>query len=680
MYGFIRSSDYLTSERIHRSTRIGITAQLDLDWIEYLKAIGGPINLKPYGTFKPSLQLKMMVRRGIPVALRPLIWPFISRTDVYRRSYPVNYYESLLQRAVTELDEKVKEDIDKDLYRTFPGHDYFNTPEAISCLRRVLSAFAVKNEQIGYCQSLNFIAGAMILFMEEESAFWMMCHVIEGLLPADYYTKTMIGTYVDQFVLAYLIKTTMPKLHKLLQSFEMQLPLVAVEWFMCLFVNTLRPEVAFRVWDIFLNEGAKTLFRIAMSLLKRHEPQLLRATDAAMLFMTIKEIGIGIIDPDELMEIAYKTYRCPASTNYSTSKIKNILSPNGVGSANSIVLKRNPANLMKSVPRDLVGIGLAHLGPKALYSKFSAASGENGMTTYVMNVISGHRRPSMDIEDGEYNESVPTTGDEWNFASNTNIKECSEKMEILETAAPGVTTTVDPLEASVHALHMDMQARAIAPGSSRPRKKRDAYRNFGTPEINAWRDQFRPEVESRIISMENARTAYKLRRQILDRQDSFKQEEVKNIEAKLSACEVDCNVIENGIKAATADMEESATASAALPIYELEEDGLNDDEEDDGEDYDTIRRYSMSMSPDEKMHGAAPRLWNMLFSENGACRDNASGVISENYNSGAEDETQITYNHVGDQVTSLPSEENNINTNEGSVVNNLQKNAVETVN
>jgi hypothetical protein len=282
MYGFIRSSDYLTAEREHRSTRIGAAAQLDLDWIEFLKAIGGPGNLKPYGTFKPSPELKALVRRGIPVALRPLIWPFISRTDIYRRGYPDDYYAALLQRAEAELDDRVKEDIEKDLNRTFPGHDYFNTPEAMLCLRRVLTAFAMKNVQVGYCQSLNFIGGVMLLFMEEESAFWMFCHMIEELLPSDYYTMTMVGTYVDQFVLAHLIKTTLPRLHVLLQSFEMQLPLVAVEWFMCVFVNTLRPEVAFRVWDIFLNEGAKTLFRVALALLKRHEPALLQVCHAIL--------------------------------------------------------------------------------------------------------------------------------------------------------------------------------------------------------------------------------------------------------------------------------------------------------------------------------------------------------------------------------------------------------------
>lgn len=41
--------------------------------------------------------------------------------------------------------------------------------------------------------------------MTEEEAFWLLITVVEKLLPADYYTKSMVGTYVDQFVLAHVI-------------------------------------------------------------------------------------------------------------------------------------------------------------------------------------------------------------------------------------------------------------------------------------------------------------------------------------------------------------------------------------------------------------------------------------------------------------------------------------------
>ena len=124
-------------------------------------------------------------------------------------------------------------------------------------LKRVLVAHALHNTSIGYCQSLNFVAGMMLLFMEEEEAFWMFVTVIDTMLPHDYYTSSMVGTYIDQFVFSHIIKTRLPGIHKVLEGAALQIPLVTVQWFMCIFVNAVPPETALRCWDMFLNEGSK---------------------------------------------------------------------------------------------------------------------------------------------------------------------------------------------------------------------------------------------------------------------------------------------------------------------------------------------------------------------------------------------------------------------------------------
>lgn len=41
----------------------------------------------------------------------------------------------------------------------------------IKSLRRVLVAFSLYNPKIGYCQSMNFLAGLLLLFMDEEKTF-----------------------------------------------------------------------------------------------------------------------------------------------------------------------------------------------------------------------------------------------------------------------------------------------------------------------------------------------------------------------------------------------------------------------------------------------------------------------------------------------------------------------------
>ena len=73
----------------------------------------------------------------------------------------------------------------------------------------------MQRKDIGYCQSLNFIAGMMLLFLDEEDAFWLFLTVVDTLLPNDYYTKSMVGVYVDQYVLTNIIKKNLPKVNRL---------------------------------------------------------------------------------------------------------------------------------------------------------------------------------------------------------------------------------------------------------------------------------------------------------------------------------------------------------------------------------------------------------------------------------------------------------------------------------
>ena len=70
-----------------------------------------------------------------------------------------------------------------------------------------------------------------------------------------------------------------------------------VQWFMCLFVNTLRPEPVLRIWDIFLNEGNHVLFRFAAALFKIAEKQILASEELGDVFQIFREIGLSIMDP-----------------------------------------------------------------------------------------------------------------------------------------------------------------------------------------------------------------------------------------------------------------------------------------------------------------------------------------------------------------------------------------------
>ncbi len=73
--------------------------------------------MKPAGRFKASRDLKIMCRRGIPAAYRPLVWQKISLSNCYRQQFPIDHYQDLVRDSLHQLDKDVVDDIEKDVDR-----------------------------------------------------------------------------------------------------------------------------------------------------------------------------------------------------------------------------------------------------------------------------------------------------------------------------------------------------------------------------------------------------------------------------------------------------------------------------------------------------------------------------------------------------------------------------------
>jgi hypothetical protein len=57
---------------------------------------------------------------------------------------------------------------------------------------------------------MNFIAGALLLFMGEEDTFWALTVVVEDLLPG-YFAIDLVAAQVDQLVFKHLVRAAAPR-------------------------------------------------------------------------------------------------------------------------------------------------------------------------------------------------------------------------------------------------------------------------------------------------------------------------------------------------------------------------------------------------------------------------------------------------------------------------------------
>jgi len=225
-----------------------------------------------------ALKLTNAIRGlGIPPDLRRDVWLSCSGAISKKKAAgPEDQYEYLVNQATTGEKPAMADVIERDLHRTFPTNYHFEEEEGITRMRRVLLAYSLRNRSVGYCQSMNFLVAVLLLHMEEQMAFWALAAIVEDLVPGRY-TEQMVGMHVDQKVFESLVKARLPKLFNHFVELSFPLEFVTYQWFLCLFVNSLPLDTTLRIWDCFLHEGSKALFRAGLAILMILQKQILSA-------------------------------------------------------------------------------------------------------------------------------------------------------------------------------------------------------------------------------------------------------------------------------------------------------------------------------------------------------------------------------------------------------------------
>ncbi|EDO16910.1 hypothetical protein Kpol_1020p18 [Vanderwaltozyma polyspora DSM 70294] len=319
-YGFRKASKYITEEEYDKwwSNYSYSCSKNKNKWERFMSNNGLPvINDTPKKFPAKNDKLKKLVRKGVPAEWRgDAWWAFVNGDDLLNKNK--NLYMKLL-RVVSQLDEfKNRNDknadhkylpeldvIERDLNRTFPNNLHFqrepfqiSDPPMIKSLRNVLVAFAIYCPSIGYCQSLNFIAGLLLLFLDEERTFWMLVIITSTFLPG-VHNFDLEGVNVNQGVLMLCVKEFLPEIWPFIEKnynhdkkkplhlrrtneFLHKLPsivLCTTNWLMSCFVGTFPIETTLRVWDCLFYEGSNFLFKISMSILKLNECHFMKNND-----------------------------------------------------------------------------------------------------------------------------------------------------------------------------------------------------------------------------------------------------------------------------------------------------------------------------------------------------------------------------------------------------------------
>ncbi|CAD8160218.1 unnamed protein product [Paramecium pentaurelia] len=225
-------------------------------------------------------------------------WPILANIIQNKEANP-NYYAELLK--IQEFPNYFQDTIKKDVVRT-SGDE-----EIQQKLSNVLTAYTIRNAQIGYCQGFNYIAHYLLLNQKysEEDAFWFLCHLFETLLPQNYYNH-LFGVLSDDEIIRQILQKEKPHLMEHFQNLSVETSLFTIQWLVCCF--TFHNKLTDTIFDLLLVEGSKAQIKSTLTYITLMEDSLMQVNDICSLIMTVEQFIQTFQDRQIFIEEYHKIY------------------------------------------------------------------------------------------------------------------------------------------------------------------------------------------------------------------------------------------------------------------------------------------------------------------------------------------------------------------------------------
>ncbi|XP_078276471.1 TBC1 domain family member 30-like [Rhinoraja longicauda] len=255
---------------------------------------------------------------GIPAAWRQHIW--VMMADHYLETIALDWGKTV-QRVMGGVDQdalgvRVEKDLRQSSLKRYGGADQKRFAAA---LKRLLVAYARWNERTGYCQGFITPAAVILAAMggDEGAAFKVLVHLLDNVLPDNYFANSISALTVDVTVFHELLKIQLPDLWQHLEHLyraakqagdgRCVLPLhsvVTMHWFLTLFTSCLPKDSVLWIFDAIFFEGSEVMLRVALAVWAQLAEWIGRC-------QSIEEVSFGlsremvarkVLEPEGLMQ------------------------------------------------------------------------------------------------------------------------------------------------------------------------------------------------------------------------------------------------------------------------------------------------------------------------------------------------------------------------------------------
>lgn len=233
--------------------------------------------LKGWEKYKNTEKFHRRIYKGVPLQLRGEVWALL--LEIPKMKEETRDLYSKLKHRARGCSPDIRQ-IDLDVNRTFRDHIMFRDRYGVKqqSLFHVLAAYSIYNTEVGYCQGMSQITALLLMYMNEEDAFWALVKLFSGPKHA------MHGFFVHGFpkLLRFqdhhekILNKFLSKLKQHLDSQEIYTSFYTMKWFFQCFLDRTPFTLNLRIWDIYIFEGERVLTAMSYTILKLHKKHLMK--------------------------------------------------------------------------------------------------------------------------------------------------------------------------------------------------------------------------------------------------------------------------------------------------------------------------------------------------------------------------------------------------------------------
>ena len=178
--------------------------------------------------------------------------------------------------------------IRRDVNRTFHT-DYFTKGEGRIQLKRVLESMCTVKGNVGYCQGMNFILGAMIYLLQNEvNGFYMFNCMLNSYELNTLFAYNTPDYGIRVFQLNYYVKKYLIEVYNHFKNNNLSFDLLYSDWLLTLFSNYFDIEKLDFPWTCFIVDKWKGLIKICLIIIYELKYELMKC-NMETLTILIKE-------------------------------------------------------------------------------------------------------------------------------------------------------------------------------------------------------------------------------------------------------------------------------------------------------------------------------------------------------------------------------------------------------